>query len=278
MSLVLDNVSYTYGIRQGYSIPALAGVSLELAPGSLTVLVGATGSGKSTLLRLAAGLLVAGAGRISIDGAPLTAEVARGRVGLVFQDAESQLFADTVLEDIAFGPRNLGASDKEARQAAGAALDRVGLPSEDFGARSPFSLSGGEARRVAIAGVLAMRPDYLLADEPTAGLDARGRRAVREILLGERERSGVLVVTHAAEEFLAYADRLVVLCEGAVAWTGSPEEVVRDPESFVRGTNLRLSDVLEVQRQARSAGLMFEPALDAGTAAERILSAKRADA
>jgi energy-coupling factor transport system ATP-binding protein len=230
---------------------ALHDVSLEVAPGELVLVLGATGSGKSTLLRIAAGLLRADEGEAVLDGVSLDRGSARGVVGLIFQDAESQLFADTVLEDVAFGPRNMGASREEALASATESLRAVGLDPATFKDRSPFSLSGGEARRVAIAGVLAFHPRYLLADEPTAGLDAKGRRAMRSLLLEARAKAGVVVVSHGAEEFLADADRVIVLSGGGCALSSTPRELVATPSMFDR-VGLRAPDVLEVQRLAAS--------------------------
>ncbi len=254
MSLSLNGVGYTYGAGTSFAVQALQGVDLEVSVGELVLVLGSTGSGKSTLLRLAAGLMDPADGSATLDGAPLGRSSARGVVGLVFQDAESQLFADTVLDDVAFGPRNLGASKAEADAVAREALERVGLSPDEFGPRSPFALSGGEARRAAIAGVLAMRPRYLMADEPTAGLDARGRRILRQVVLSMRDSAGVVVVSHSAEEFLGEADRVIVLSGGMVAWSGDAQALVQEPEHLA-SAGLRAPDVLEVQRLARRRGL-----------------------
>lgn len=215
MALVADNVSFSYAAHTSFTTPALSHVSLRLEVGELVLVVGATGSGKSTLLRLLAGLLTPGAGSVTVDGAPASA---RTGVGLVFQNPEMQFFAETVRADVAFGPRNLGLREPET--VAEQALRSVGLDPAVFGERSPFTLSGGESRRAAIAGVLAMEPRYLLLDEPTAGLDRRGRDAVLGAVTGARERAGVLVVTHDPEQFLAVADRVVVLAGGAAVFSG----------------------------------------------------------
>jgi len=190
-------------------------VSIGVAVGEVVLVVGATGSGKSTLLRLLAGLLEPAQGTVAVDGQPASA---RNGIGLVFQNPEMQFFAETVAADVAFGPKNLGLPEPEA--VAERALRSVGLDPATFGERSPFTLSGGESRRAAIAGVLAMEPRYVLLDEPTAGLDRRGREAVLRALEAVRERSGVLVVTHDPEQFLTLADRVVVLAGGAVAFSG----------------------------------------------------------
>lgn len=254
MALTLERVGYTYAAGTSFAEVALADVSLSVEPGELVLVLGATGSGKSTLLRLAAGLMEPCAGGATIDGAPLTRASARGVVGLVFQDAESQLFAETIAADVEFGPRNLGADDQAAHAAATDALSAVGLDPAAFGPRSPFTLSGGEARRAAIAGVLAMRPRYLLMDEPTAGLDASGRRAVVAIVRDARERSGVIVVSHSPEEFLGEATRVLVVASGATVFWDEATRLVADPSPFSRA-GLRAPDVLRVQLAARERGM-----------------------
>jgi energy-coupling factor transport system ATP-binding protein len=205
------------------------------------------------LLRIASWLLGATRGEAAIDGEPLTGRSARGAVGLVFQDAETQLFAETIADDVAFGPRNLRATPQAAAEAARDALSRVGLDPDAYGPRSPFGLSGGEARRAAIAGVLAMRPRYLLLDEPTAGLDARGGEAVRALIGAERERSGVVVVSHSAAEFLGEADRVLLLAGGRTAFEGAAADLVADPGAFDRA-GLAAPDVLRVQQLAVERG------------------------
>jgi len=257
VSLELNEVSYVYGAGQPWAVEALSGVSLAVAPGELVLVVGPTGSGKSTLLRIAGGLLAPVSGDVTADGRPLS-DIQRGRgVGLVFQSPESQLFAETVLEDVAFGPRNLGLSAEEAHEVARDSLGAVGLDAPAFGPRSPFSLSGGEARRVAIAGVIAMRPAYLLADEPTAGLDAHGRAAVRTVLRGLRQRTGIVVVTHDAEEFLAEADQVLILDRGHALFAGSANELVAEPTRLTEA-GLRPPPVLAAQVLAREAGMPVE--------------------
>lgn len=275
MGLTLADITFAYGRGRAYEVTALHDVSVSVEVGELVLVVGSTGSGKSTLMRVAAGLLAAQSGSATIDGAPLDASSARGAVGLVFQDAESQLFADTLLDDVAFGPKNLGLPEDRAHEAARDSLASVGLDPTAFADRSPFSLSGGEARRAAIAGVLAMQPRYLLADEPTAGLDAAGRRLVRELLLEQVGRAGVVVVSHVAEEFLGEADRVVVLEAGGVAWQGSAADAVADPTVFSR-CGLRAPDVLEVQRLSLDRAPDLELTLDPELAAARLAAARGA--
>jgi energy-coupling factor transport system ATP-binding protein len=254
MPLTLSSIGYTYGPGTGFAVPAVRDVSFEVAVGELVLVLGATGSGKSTLLRLAAGLLEPQLGHAAIDGAPLDRRTARGSVGLVFQDAEAQLFADTLADDVAFGPRNMGHSADRAQALAREALASVGLDPQLFAERSPFSLSGGEARRAAIAGVLAMQPRYLLADEPTAGLDASGRSALRGLLLDARNHAGVVVVSHTAEEFLGEADRVLVLSDGQCAWYGAAAELVADP-GVLATAGLCAPALLDVQVRAAARGL-----------------------
>ena len=212
----LSDISVRYDAGFGEVTAALQQANFSVRRGELVVIKGPTGAGKSTLLRVCAGLLDPTGGVVTLDGAPLTKRTARGRVGLMFQDPESALFADTVLEDVAFGPKNFGASSQSATATAQHWLAQVGLDPERFGNRSPFSLSGGEARLAAIAGVLAIEPDFVLADEPTSALDARGRLAVRRQLVEATRRCGVVVVTHTPEEFEAVADRVYSIEAGVV--------------------------------------------------------------
>lgn len=253
MALTLDGLGYTYAPRTEFAQCALEGVSLSVEVGEMVLVLGATGSGKSTLLRAAAGLIEAQSGSAMLDGSQLTRSSARGVVGLVFQDAESQLFAETVMADVEFGPRNLGASAAHASESAREALLAVGLDPDRHGARSPFTLSGGEARRAAIAGVLAMRPRYLMLDEPTAGLDARGRASIRATVRDARAHAGVVVVSHSAEEFLGEAERVVVLSRGTVAYLGSATDLIADPTPFA-AAGLIAPDVLRFQMLARQHG------------------------
>lgn len=270
MSLTLDRVGHTYHEGTAASVRALDGVTMVIERGELVLVVGETGSGKSTLLRIAAGLMAPTTGRASVDGVRLGDPSARGLVGLVFQDAEAQLFADSIFDDVAFGPRNLGMEPPDVVAAARSALETVGLDPETYGPRSPFTLSGGEARRAAIAGVLAMRPRYLLADEPTSALDAGGRRAVIGALRSAREHAGVMVVSHSPEEFLDEADRVLVLHSASVAWYGDASALLREPSPLVR-SGLTVPDVAAVQLEvARRFGVDVDPVLDVGGAADWI--------
>jgi energy-coupling factor transport system ATP-binding protein len=274
VALVARDISYTYGAGTSFGVQALRSVDLTLAHGELLVIAGTTGSGKSTLLRVLAGLLAPHTGTVEADGiTPGTGE-ARGRVALVFQNPEMQFFAETILADVSFGPRNLGASDPETR--AREAISAVGLDPEVFGSRSPFTLSGGEARRVAIAGALAMHSPYLLLDEPTAGLDAQGRRDVLAAIDAQRARAGVAVVTHDPEEFLPTASAVLALSEGEVAFTGNVAELLADPSAYL-AAGLRLPEVVRAQLMARERGMMLTTvSFDPHHAAAGLLAAREA--
>lgn len=251
MALVAQGAGYAYAADTRFRVDALREVDFEVVPGELVVVAGTTGSGKSTLLRLLAGLLEPTEGLVSVDGIAPTLRAARGSVALVFQNPETQFFAETVLADVAFGPRNLGSADPHA--AAREALTAVGLDPDVFGPRSPFTLSGGEARRVAIAGALAMKAGYLLLDEPTAGLDARGCRDVVDAVVAERDRAGVVVVTHDPEDFLCHADRVVALSAGSVVISVPPSELTHRHAQY-ESSGLRLPEVVRAQILARQRG------------------------
>lgn len=274
MALVARDLGYTYGAGSRFAVEAVRGVDVSVAPGELVVVAGATGSGKSTLLRLLAGLLRPTSGSVMADGAEPGARDARGLVAIVFQNPETQFFAETVLADVAFGPKNLGASDPDA--AAAAALYAVGLDPTVFGPRSPFLLSGGEARRAAIAGALAMGGRYVLLDEPTAGLDAAGRRDVVSAVLDERKRAGIIVVTHDAEDFLPHADRVLALSAGVPAFLGTVDELFERHATY-EAAGLRLPELVRLQLAARERGLrLARIEFDPVVAADALLGARSA--
>ena len=212
----LEGVGVTY-LEGNQQISALREASIVIHKNEFIVIEGQTGAGKSTLLKALAGLLDVTTGAITFEDQPFSTKRARGAVGLVFQNPEMSLFGETVLEDVAFGPRNFGASEAEALQAARKSLSEVGLDPVTFGQRTPLKLSGGEARKVALAGVLAFSPRVILADEPTAALDASGRLAVRRLLAQCSRAATVIVVTHSPEEFVSMADRVFHLEDGSIS-------------------------------------------------------------
>ncbi len=214
---------------------ALSGVELSLREGETVCLMGASGSGKTTLLRIAAGLTSPTRGRVLLDGARVD-DTASGRrrlrsaVGLLFQSPQKQLFAETVEKDVAFGPRNLGLRGQELSLRVREAMQAVGLDPVSHSHRSPFSLSDGEMRRAALAGVLAMKPRFLLLDEPTSGLDAPGRHIFHELVRGLRDRGiGILMATHDWEEAKALADRVEVISKGRIVHSGDVRSAVGEP-------------------------------------------------
>lgn len=235
MSIKLSNIYHTYSKGTPFERLALNNVSLDIAKGEIVAIIGHTGSGKSTLVQHLNGLLKPDQGQATIDDIDITAKgaqakAARQQVGMVFQYPEHQLFAETVFEDIAFGPRNKGVEEEAVAKQVREAMEFVGLDYDTFAQRSPFQLSGGQMRRVAIAGVVAMNPDYLVLDEPSAGLDPRSRNAVfKEIMSLHKSRGiAIVLVTHSMEEAVKYADRLLVINAGKVLFDGTPAEIFKE--------------------------------------------------
>ncbi|MBQ3056809.1 MAG: energy-coupling factor transporter ATPase [Clostridia bacterium] len=229
--LTLEHVSYIYGEGTPFEIRALDDVSLSVREGTVTGIIGHTGSGKSTMVQLFNGLEKPTAGRVLLDGKDIWAEPKkmrdiRFRVGLVMQYPEYQLFEETIRADIAFGPRNMGLSQEEIERRTKEAAAFVGLE-EALLDRSPFDLSGGQKRRAAIAGVMAMRPEILVLDEPAAGLDPRGRDAILEGIraYGKETGSTVIIVSHSMEDMAAYCDDIVVMAQAKVCLSGTRDEV-----------------------------------------------------
>ncbi len=233
MSIKVKDVNYIYAEGTAYEIHALKDINLEIPDGQFVGLIGHTGSGKSTLVQHLNGLVKATSGRIYFNGRDIYGENfsmkdLRSQVGLVFQYPEHQLFEIDVLSDVCFGPKNLGCSQEEAEKKAREALRMVGM-GEEYEKRSPFDLSGGQKRRVAIAGVLAMDPQVLILDEPTAGLDPKGRDEILDqIGLLKKERGiTVVLVSHSMEDVARYVDRIIVMNQGEVRFDGAPREVFR---------------------------------------------------
>ena len=250
MSIKIENLSYTYAPGSAYEIHALKNLNLEIEEGQFVGIIGHTGSGKSTLIQLLDGLIKADEGHIYYNGEDIYApgyslRSLRGKVGLVFQYPEYQLFEETVYRDIAFGPKNMGLSeaeiDKRVREAAGF----VGITQRQLQV-SPFDLSGGQKRRVAIAGVIAMEPRCIVLDEPTAMLDPRGRREVIDTIgrLNREKGITVVLITHHMDE-AAKAQRVVVLDKGKVAADGTPKEVFSQVE-LLHGIGLAAPETVEL--------------------------------
>ena len=236
----LQSVSYVYGERTPFEITALKNVNLNIEAGSVTGIIGHTGSGKSTLVRLLNGLERPASGKVLLDGVdiwekPKEIGKVRFRVGLVMQYPEYQLFEETVEKDIAFGPKNMGLNEEEISKRIREAIDFVGL-SPDVLSKNPFDLSGGQKRRVAIAGVIAMRPEVLVLDEPAAGLDPQGRDAILDGVFKYREKTGatVIIVSHSMEDMARLWDDIIVLSHGEVVLQGTRDEVFVESEMLER--------------------------------------------
>ena len=231
MSIILDQVSYVYGEDTPLAVRALDDVCLQIPDGQFVGIIGHTGSGKSTLMQHLNGLIRATSGHIYFNGEDIydkeyNMKQLRSRVGLVFQYPEHQLFETDVFKDVCFGPKNLGLEKKEVELRAYAALRQVGLE-EEFFYQSPFELSGGQKRRGAIAGVLAMKPEVLILDEPTAGLDPKGREDILHQIKKLQQETGmtILLVSHSMEDVAEYVDRILVMNRGKVMLDGTPKEV-----------------------------------------------------
>ena len=238
MSIKLENVSYQYSQNSAARQNTLKNINLEISRGEFVALVGHTGSGKSTLVQHLNGLLTATEGTYYFDGENVYGDkynrkLLRSKVGMTFQYPEHQLFESTVLKDVCFGPMNMGLTEEEAIVEAKKALEAVGILEKHYH-KSPFELSGGQKRRVAIAGVLAMNPEYFILDEPTAGLDPRGRRKILDLIkkLHEERNMSILLVSHCMEDVAEYADRILVLKKGELVCDGSPKEVFANRTLF----------------------------------------------
>lgn len=231
MSIILDKVNYKYSPGTAYEKHALKDINLELLSGQFIGIIGHTGSGKSTLIQHLNGLIRATSGEIRYNGENIydknyDLRSLRSRVGLVFQYPEHQLFETTVFQDVCFGPKNQGLSKEEIQQRAEDALRAVGFPKELW-QQSPFELSGGQKRRAAIAGVLAMKPEVLILDEPTAGLDPKGRDEILEQVADMHQKLGmtVILVSHSMEDVARFVERIIVMNRGEVMLDGTPREV-----------------------------------------------------
>ena len=264
MGVALENVSFTYQEGTPLASAALSDVSLTIEDGSYTALIGHTGSGKSTILQLLNGLLVPSSGNVRVFDTLINStsknkdiRQIRKQVGLVFQFAENQIFEETVLKDVAFGPQNFGVSEEDAEQTAREKLALVGIDESLFN-RSPFELSGGQMRRVAIAGILAMEPAILVLDEPTAGLDPLGRKELMS-LFKKLHRSGmtIVLVTHLMDDVAEYANQVYVMEKGRLVKGGRPSDVFQDVV-FMEEVQLGVPKITAFCKRLADRGVSFK--------------------
>ena len=239
MPVVVEHLSHTYKDGSLSAMPALEDISLTIEAGEFLCIIGHTGSGKTTFVQHLNGLLLPDTGSVIVDGLSMADKKARRQiralVGMVFQYPEYQLFAETVREDVGFGPKNMGLDEQEIDRRVRSAMELVGLDWEEFAEKSPFELSGGEKRRAALAGIIAMEPRYIVLDEPMAGLDPGGRREILQMLERLRQDTGcaVIMVSHSMDDVAAHAQRVLVLDKGKMVYLDTPERV------FAHGRELR---------------------------------------
>ncbi|KPU42603.1 energy-coupling factor transporter ATP-binding protein EcfA2 [Oxobacter pfennigii] len=264
MPIKVENLTYIYMPGTPFESTALDNVTLQINDGEFVGLIGHTGSGKSTLVQHLNGLLKASSGKIFVDDIEITAKgtnlkAVRQKVGLVFQYPEHQLFEETVYKDVAFGPKNLGLSNEEVDLKVRQALEMVGLDYEESKVKSPFDLSGGQRRRVAIAGVLAMDPKVLILDEPTAGLDPRGRDAILGEIksLHDKYNKTTILVSHSMEDIAKLVDRIIVMNEGRCILTGSPKDIFKEADTLIK-VGLGIPQVTALARELKSKGIDFK--------------------
>lgn len=259
MALILDHVTYEYGGGTELTVRALNDVSLVIPDGQFIGLIGHTGSGKSTLVQHLNGLLAPTSGHIYYNGEDIhdkdfSKKKLRSKVGLVFQYPEHQLFETDVFTDVCFGPKNLGLDKKEVQLRAFWALKQVGLPDDCF-YQPPFDLSGGQKRRAAIAGVLAMKPEVLILDEPTAGLDPKGRDEILDLVASLKEENGmtVVLVSHSMDDVAEYVDRIVVMNKGSVCFDDVPKQVFGHKEEL-ESMGLSVPQVTDIMHALKKSG------------------------
>ena len=260
MSIVIEHLNYVYMTGGPYETKALSDVNLTIHDGEFIGLIGHTGSGKSTLVQHLNGLIMPTSGRVLVDGMDLADKgtdrrAIRQRVGLVFQYPENQLFEETVEKDIAFGPKNLGLDDVEIDRRVRDAMRRVALDYDRLHERSVFELSGGQMRRVAIAGVLAMEPQVLVLDEPCAGLDPRGREEILGLIKKLHEEAGttIVMVSHSMDDVASLAERVIVMNHGELVMDGAPRDVFACGEEL-RGMGLDVPQAVQLAGKLRERG------------------------
>ena len=260
MQVTMEHVTHTYQPGSPFQATAIQDVSMEIREGEFLALIGHTGSGKSTLAQHINGLLKPTSGKVLLDGKDIhekgfDKKEVRKTIGLVFQYPEHQLFEETVAKDVGFGPKNLGLSEDEIKERVIEALQKVGLGEPELMEKSPFELSGGQMRRVAIAGVLAMRPRILVLDEPAAGLDPQSREDMLQLIRGLHEQGATIVmVSHSMDDVARFATRAVVMEHGAIAMEGRPQEIFRHAERL-EGMGLDVPSVCKLGMKLRAMGL-----------------------
>jgi energy-coupling factor transport system ATP-binding protein len=254
MPIILENVSFFYSKNTPLETAALKDVNLRIEKGEFVGILGEKGAGKSTLIKLFNGLLNPDSGKVTVEGlSPASKEIKR-KVGMLFQQAADQLFCRTVYEEIAFGPRNFGYSKKETEERVFEALEAVSFDRSML-LRDPFSLSGGEMQRVALAGALALRPDYLVLDEPITGLDHAGKKEILETLKKIKEQgTAVITVTHNLKGFFPLLEKVVLIREGRISFQGSRKE-------YLETENVPLPPVASMMRELKARGLPVNPAI-----------------
>lgn len=262
MPIILDSVSYVYGEHTPFRKEALKEINLTINEGDFVGIIGHTGSGKSTLVQHLNGLLHPTAGKVTINGVDAAlkteeAKLMRQKVGMVFQYPEHQLFEETIAQDIAFGPKNLGLSDSEVDERVREAMDFVGLDYETYANRSPFQLSGGQMRRVAIAGVVALNPSYLILDEPSAGLDPFGREEIFQKIIDLHAKKGITVVlvSHNMEDISRMANRLIVIDNGQIQLDGKPIDIFMNKRKELQAAGVDVPPVSKLVEHLRDRGL-----------------------
>ena len=260
MSIKIENLTHIYMPKTPFEKKALDNVNLFIEDGEFLALIGHTGSGKSTLIQHLNGLLEPSSGRILVDNIDITNKETkltdiRKKIGLVFQYPEYQLFEETIEKDIAFGPNNLGLNQEEVRTRVKRSMEMVGLDYETYKDVSPFDLSGGQKRRVAIAGVIAMEPKVLILDEPTAGLDPKGRDDILEQIkiLHEKYKMTIVLVSHSMEDVGKLAERIVVMNKGKIALMGKPAEIFKEVDTL-ENIGLAVPQVTYLMRALREKG------------------------
>ena len=260
MQVTLEHVTHTYQPGSPFQATAIQDVNMSIREGEFLALIGHTGSGKSTLAQHINGLLKPTSGRVLLEGQDIHQKgfdkrEVRKAVGLVFQYPEHQLFEETVAKDVGFGPKNLGLSDAEIKERVVEALQKVGLAEPEIMEKSPFELSGGQMRRVAMAGVLAMRPRILVLDEPAAGLDPQSREDMLQLISGlHKQGTTVVMISHSMDDVARFATRAVVMEHGTIAMEGTPEEIFRHAERL-EGMGLDVPSVCKLGMKLREMGL-----------------------